>query len=540
MKMKSIISMMCIGALLVTMLAGCKSKTETVTDTVTQENQTTDPATSDQTTDTSSEEAVADLPDVEFWSTNTGYLPVEKGDQLYTFYKDLIGVGITQPYVEWNGGTTFQEQLNLRIASGEIPDMFLPFGGMEAGLIESGALLDLTDLLPKYAPNLWNLVPQEIWDVMRANDPSGNGRIYTIPNIIDYGRNGGFIRQDWLDTLGLEMPTTQEEYVNVLKAFKTQDPNGNGLQDEIPTGGRAEARWMEHLFGMYGVASWEGYPQWDIYDGELTYSAVTPNMKAALEWLASLYKDGLLDPETVLNDKAAWDGKINSNIVGSWTHIPQDVYTYAETMEKATGVKPNIVTLPAISAPGYEGFYTQLRINGVGLVVANTDDEAKIQAVMKVLNAYGDQSLWETLYNGVEGMHSEMVNGQLIRKADDKATQQNLVLSPYNGIATDEFVIKLLESQITPEREWAISQAINDIKENQKYAKSIAGDGIPSSVYTNYPDIQNRALYIEYATKIIIGEYPIDKFDEFVEKWYATGGEEVTKAAREWYASVTK
>lgn len=540
MKLKSIILMMCIGALLVTMIAGCKSKTETVTDTATQENQTTDQATTDQTTDATTEEAVVDLPDVEYWSTNTGYLPVEKGDQLYTFYKDLIGVGITQPYVEWNGGTTFQEQLNLRIASGEIPDMFLPFGGMEAGLIESGALLDLTDLLPKYAPNLWNLVPQEIWDVMGANDPSGNGRIYTIPNIIDYGRNGGFIRQDWLDALSLEMPTTQEEYVNVLKAFKTQDPNGNGLQDEIPTGGRAEARWMEHLFGMYGVASWEGYPQWDIYDGELTYSAVTPNMKAALEWLASLYKDGLLDPETVLNDKAAWDGKINSNLVGSWTHIPQDVYTYAETMEKATGVKPNIVTLPAISAPGYEGFYTQLRINGVGLVVANTDDEAKIQAVMKVLNAYGDQAIWETLYNGVEGMHSEMVNGQLVRKADDKATQQNLVLAPYNGIATDEFVIKLLESQITPEREWAISQAINDIKENQKYAKSIAGDGIPSSVYTNYPDIQNRALYIEYATKIIIGEYSIDKFDEFVEKWYATGGEEVTKAAREWYASVTK
>ena len=70
--------------------------------------------------------------------------------------------------------------------------------------------------------------------------------------------------------------------------------------------------------------------------------------------------------------------------------------------------------------------------------------------------------------------------------------------------------------------------------------KNIAGDGIPASVYNNYPDIQSRSLYIEYATKIIIGEYPIEKFDEFVEKWYATGGEEVTKAAREWYASVKR
>ena len=61
---------------------------------------------------------------------------------------------------------------------------------------------------------------------------------------------------------------------------------------------------------------------------------------------------------------------------------------------------------------------------------------------------------------------------------------------------------------------------------------------MPSSVYEDYPDILNRTLYVEYASKIIAGEYSIDKFDEFVEKWYASGGEEVTKNAREWYESI--
>ena len=50
----------------------------------------------------------------------------------------------------------------------------------------------------------------------------------------------------------------------------------------------------------------------------------------------------------------------------------------------------------------------------------------------------------------------------------------------------------------------------------------------------------NRTLYVEYASKIITGEYPIEKFDEFVEKWKASGGEAVTKAAREWYARTQK
>lgn len=531
MKWKKVIAIVCTGVLLITSLSGCASKSDKG-DTGNEAKSTVTQGASDQTS--------TEVADLEVWGTNTGFLPVEKDSELYNFYKDLTGVGIIQPYVEWNGGTTYQEQLNLRIAAGEMPDLFIPFGGMEAGLIESGALLDLTDLLPKYAPNLWNLVPEEVWNVMRANDPSGKGRIYTIPNMISYGRNGGMIRQDWLDALGLKMPTTQEEFVNVLRAFKNDDPNGNGVKDEIPTGGRAEARWMENLFGMYGVATWEGYPQWDIYDGQLTYSAVTKNMRDALEWIASLYKEGLLDPETMLNDKPAWDGKINSNLVGSWTHLPQEAYNYAETMYNTTGVKPNIAILPAISAPGYEGFYTAMKVSGVGLVAKNTDDEKKIQAVMKMLNAYADTSLWNSFYNGVEGMHSKMVDGKLMRLPEDKKTQQNLVLAPYNGIATIDFQIQSLEAQKTPEREWAVSQAIRNIQDNQKYVKFIAGDGIPASIYANYPDIQNRALYIEYATKIIIGEYPIEKFDEFVEKWNATGGEEVTKAAREWYESVNK
>ena len=106
----------------------------------------------------------------------------------------------------------------------------------------------------------------------------------------------------------------------MLRAFKTQDPNGNGQADELPTGGRLEARWMDHLFSMYGIAMWEGNPQWDIYDGELTYSGVTRNMRDALLFISELYKEGLMDQETLLNDKAAWEGTLASNKVGEYFH----------------------------------------------------------------------------------------------------------------------------------------------------------------------------------------------------------------------------
>lgn len=55
-----------------------------------------------------------DVVDLEMWVTNPGYLAVEKGGVMYNFYKDLIGVGLTEPYVEWNGGETYGKQLNMR------------------------------------------------------------------------------------------------------------------------------------------------------------------------------------------------------------------------------------------------------------------------------------------------------------------------------------------------------------------------------------------------------------------------------------------
>ncbi len=533
---KRLLSVLVVSAMTLSMLAGCGSSSETADgDTATEDGTVSESASAESESD----DASADE-DIEIWGTNNGFLPVEHGSELYNLYKEITGVGIVQPYVEWNGGETYLEQLNLRIAAGDMPDVFLPYNGIETELIESGALLDLTDLLQEKAPHLWESIPEEMWDAVKANDPTGQNRIYTIPNVISYGRNGAMIRKDWLDNLGLDMPTTQEEFVEVLRAFKNDDPNGNGVADEIPTGGRAEARWMGQLFGQYGIAMWEGYPQWDIYDGELTYSAVTQNMRDCLEWMSGLYAEGLLDPETLLNDKAAWDGKINSGVVGIWEHIPQECYNYAENIYEGTGVKPEIAVLPAISAPGYEGYYTMRQMNGNTFVVANTDDEEKIDRIMKVLDAYGNQDLWTQFYNGVEGMHSEMVDGELVRLPDDPSTQENRILEPYNSIATIDFQIEALSTQLTEDREWAVSQAIENVQENQNYVKGYAGDGIPDSIYSDYPDIQNRTLYIEYATKIITGEYPIEKFDEFVEKWYSTGGDQVTELAREWYANKTK
>lgn len=478
--------------------------------------------------------------DLEVWGTNIGYKAVTKGSKLYEFYKEKLGVGVINPYVEWNGGTNYLNQLNLKIAANEMPDLFIPQQGIEDSLAKNGAIADLTELLPKYAPNVWEAIPQEMWDVVKANDPTGQGKIYYIPGVVEYGRYAGLIRQDWLDKLGLTMPTTQDEYVNVLKAFRDMDPNGNGQKDELPTGGREQARWMDHLFAMYGVAMFEGYPEWDIYDGELTYAAVTPNMKAALEFIAKLYQEGLIDKESLLNTKDKWDGKIQSDKAGNYFHWVETGNLVLENLSKNTGVKADFTVLPVPKVEGYDGFYTMKRFAPPQWVVKNNKDENKLRATLKLLNNMYNKEIWKDLFLGVEGMHYEMKDGKAVRLPDDKSSQENMILNTSSSLATLDFTMELLISTASEESKWAIDQVTRNMKEAQKYAKVIAGDGMPASIYDGFPDINNRTLYVEYATKIILGQYPISKFDEFVEKWYQSGGEEVTKRAREWHAKVKK
>lgn len=531
MAVKKLLVLLAVSALSVSTLSACTDKSN---------SPTPSPSAAAQQSASTSPKADETV-DIEVWYTNVGFKPITKGSKTYEFYKNLLGVGVIHPYVEWNGGTTYLEQLNLKTAAGEMPDLFMPVQGLENSLAKSGAIADLTELLPKYAPNLWNLIPKDVWDVVKANDPTGQGKIFYIPSIVDYEREAGLIRKDWLDKLGLPMPTTQDDYVKVLESFRDKDPNGNGKKDEIPTGGRQQLTWMNHLFAMYGVAMSGGKQDWDIYDGKLTYSAVTPNMKAALEFATKLYKAGLIDKEALLNDKAKWEAKIDTGLVGNYYHWEETVFERLEPIYKNTGVKGDFSVLPLPQVPGFQGYYSIKKIqNPVWVIKNNTKDQKKLMAALKLLNNMYDKKNWNALYLGVEGMHSTTKDGKSVRLPQDKSTQENLPLVPYEDIATADFSAQLLKSTASDDRMWAIDQGVRNITEAQKYAKVIGGDGMPASVYDNYPDINNRTLFVEYASKIILGEYPISKFDEFVDKWNKSGGEEVTKRAREWYAKIKK
>lgn len=155
------------------------------------------------------------------------------------WYEDQTNVQVEWVVLPANDDEALQK-LNLMLSSGDIPDVIMGFYNITPALLQlygqQGIFLPLNDLIEQHGTNVKNAFAQ--YPLAQQAITAPDGQIYGLPEINDcYHCSVAqklWIYQPWLDALGLDVPTTTEEYYQVLKAFKEQDPNGNGQADEVP------------------------------------------------------------------------------------------------------------------------------------------------------------------------------------------------------------------------------------------------------------------------------------------------------------------
>lgn len=104
------------------------------------------------------------------------------------------------------------------------------------------------------------------------------------------------IRQDWLDNLGLEAPTTIDEFEEVIRAFTEDDPDGNGEKDTYGFTYEGDTiynnGWCADPVTIFSVYTGKNLPgQWqEDEDGKLVYGSLDEGNKKALERLAKACK----------------------------------------------------------------------------------------------------------------------------------------------------------------------------------------------------------------------------------------------------------
>jgi len=173
--------------------------------------------------------------------------------------------------------------------------------------------------IDEHAPNLKAFLDER--PELRAAITSADGNIYYVPYFPDgkYGR-AYFIRQDWLDKLGLETPETVAEVKTVLEAFRDGDPNGNGLKDEVPYFARQweEAVRLVTLFDGRTSGS-DTYHDFMVNDGQIQHPYATEGYRDGIKNLAEWYAEGLVDSEVFTRGSSARDFLLSENL-GGMTH----------------------------------------------------------------------------------------------------------------------------------------------------------------------------------------------------------------------------
>ena len=209
-------------------------------------------------------------------------------------------------------GAEALQKRNLLMASGDYPEIFITgFSKSEQQFYGSqGVFLPLNDLIDRYGVN----VPKVFTDypLVKANLAMADGSIYALPDINDcfhcaYAQKM-WIYRPWLEKLGLEMPATTEEFKEVLIAFRDRDPNGNGIEDEIPLSG-AISGWFAGVDGflmnsfVYSHGNLAGGEmRMFIEDGQITAAFAEPGWREGLRYMNDLYSEGLLSGDAFVQD----------------------------------------------------------------------------------------------------------------------------------------------------------------------------------------------------------------------------------------------
>lgn len=257
---------------------------------------------------------------------------------MYANMNSLRDVYFTQAYekmtgvkIEWIevSSDAFADQLALKLTTGDLPDIILKGGISNSVQLKYGDqdyFLDLMqgDRLKTFAPNYWALC-QEYPEILSAS-MMPDGQVYSLGMI----RNSTgstiasklFFNKEWLEAVGKDVPTTADEFYDVLKAFKEDDPNGNGRNDEM--GLYIKPDHLQFVtFGMFGIGNRgrnNGFIDYDEENGSVRYFATTDGFRAWVEWATKLYKEGLLHKEYFDFTESNLGNYVNNNVCGAFAY----------------------------------------------------------------------------------------------------------------------------------------------------------------------------------------------------------------------------
>ncbi|NMA64643.1 MAG: extracellular solute-binding protein [Clostridiaceae bacterium] len=497
-------------------------------------------------------------PEIELtaWRFLNSGIEFAKGDDIENnvyidYYKQELGINLKYAWVVPE--EQFEQKLNISVASGDLPDLMWLNNKNLIELAENDLLYDLTDLYETHTSDFTKSILEQ--DITSFNTAKINGKLMAIPHTgsaIDSLQTLN-IRTDWLKNLGLEVPTTMQELLAVAEAFTKNDPDQNGKDDTYGLALTKNFMKDNHAGATGFFAGYHGYIRRWIEDtsGNLVYGSIQPEVRTALLELQNMYKNGLLDPEFGVKDRA----KVTESIASSKIGI-----TYGGMSTPGAFLKDSVLNDP--------------NAEWVSLELVSIDGQpAKPITKMPVTRYYAinkkcknPEAIMKLVEAGSAGYSREQVESEweLGVSKDGIAVFQYQILGyepAKKNLNAHYNVLEAIEKKDTSILNTEELGYYEKIMQFRSGDKNFWGDerifGTPSSfdVIGRYVDSGNylynkfygsmtptmvqrnatlEAMEDEVFTTIIMGG-DISAFDKFVEDWNKLGGSDITKEVNEWY-----
>lgn len=446
-----------------------------------------------------------------------------EGNEIHAALEEIAGVDLD---ITWVPNSSYGDKTNITLAGDDIPQVMI-IQAKDPGFVrnaEAGAFWDLTDYLDDY-PNLKTTFPE----VQQAS--SVNGKVYGIFRARDVMRTSVIVRKDWLANVGLEMPKTTDDLVEVAKAFTEQDPDGNGVDD---TYGLIIPKWP----GSIGTSSpydvietWFGAGnRWTERDGELVPSFTTDEWLDAVEYEKELVDAGYVNPDYTTFDSASW----NEPFLNGKGGIIIDVHSRAavlmslfkesdpENFDQYVDITGNLVgpdgELHAQPTTGYSGF--------LAIPKTNVRSEAELRGVLEVLDKLNSEEAGHVLNNGIEG-ETYTLDGDLAVPVDGAPQELTDAVLSYSQLGMNVTGFQGYLPQQATEYEQEMYDKRKAI-EAADYEHAVLDEAAPyvSKTYVS-KGAQLDVIVSDARIQYIAGQIDLDGLKDAVALWRSSGGDAI-------------
>ncbi|MDF2668636.1 MAG: extracellular solute-binding protein, partial [Paenibacillus sp.] len=266
----------------------------------------------------------------------------------------------------------YLQKLSATIASGNLPDI-IALQDADSSFYKwakQGAFLPIDEFIDKYAT--LKAVPSNMWSALKVN-----GHTYAIPRY--YPMNYSLtpvIRKDWLDKLGLPIPTSYEELKKVALAFTNQDPDGNGKHD---TYGIAIGQAINPAFAMGAYWDTAFYHKND--QGQYINGYIGEGRKQLVSWLTDLYKQNALTKDFAFFNWTQTNKEFYSGRAGIFIGAASGMSeTYMQNLLEISPHAKIVPLQPFLAPDGSKGFTSgrgYMGIIALNAKLANEPDKLK-------------------------------------------------------------------------------------------------------------------------------------------------------------------